>query len=215
MPEVTITVRGEHELRRAPEEAVAHIAVRAEGPDRGPVVERIAALAAPIRDELAERKESGTLVDWSSARVAVWSERPWAGEKQLAPVHHAAVDMTATFADFAALSWWITQVAERDGVQVGTIDWRLKTDTHTALERDVASRAVQVAVERATAYANALGLSGVTPVEVSDVGLRSPGAPAPRALMAAPAKVVGDPGLDFQPEDITVSAAVEARFTAR
>ena len=52
MSEVTITVRGEHETRVPPEEAVAHLSVRAEGPERGAVVERIAALAAPLRDDL-------------------------------------------------------------------------------------------------------------------------------------------------------------------
>ncbi|MEQ6898969.1 SIMPL domain-containing protein [Microbacterium sp. KR10-403] len=214
MPEVTITVRGEHELRRAPEQAVAHIAVRAEGPDRGLVVERIAALAAPIREELAERKAAGTLVDWSSQRVAVWSDRPWAGEKRLAVVHHAGVDITATFDDFAALSWWITQVAERDGVEVRYIDWRLTDDTAAALEREAAAHAVQVAVARATAYAVALGLSEVIPAEVADRGLLSPGAPTARALMAATG-AMDAAAVDFRPDDITVSAAVEARFTAR
>lgn len=45
MSEVTITVRGDHETRIAPEEAVARLSIRAEGPERGAVVERIAALS--------------------------------------------------------------------------------------------------------------------------------------------------------------------------
>jgi len=215
MPEVTITVRGEHEVRRAPEQAVAHIAVRAEGPDRGAVVERIAALAAPIRDDLADRKAAATLVDWTSQRVAVWSDRPWAGDKRLAVVHYAGVDITATFDDFAALSWWITQVAEREGVEVGYIDWRLTDDTAAALEREAAAHAVQVAVARATAYAVALGLSEVVPEEVADRGLLSPGAPMARGLVAMTGAMDDGAALDFRPDDITVSAGVEARFIAR
>ena len=73
MSEVTITVRGEHEARVAPEEAVAHLSVRAEGPERGAVVERIAALAAPLREVLENRKSAGTISEWSSQRVSVWS----------------------------------------------------------------------------------------------------------------------------------------------
>ncbi|QAY61078.1 DUF541 domain-containing protein [Microbacterium protaetiae] len=216
MPEVTITVRAEHRARRAPEEAVARITVRAEGPDRGEVVERIATLAAPIRDDLAERADSGSLAEWSSQRVAVWSDRPWAEGKQLAVVHHAAVDVTATFTDFAALSWWLTQVAQRDGVQVGDIEWRLTAATRDAVEKEVATRAVQVAVERATAYAGALGLSEVSPTQIADLGLLAPGDTPPALRMAKAAfGTAGAPAVDFQPADIEVAASVEARFVAR
>ncbi len=47
MSEVVITVRGEHETRLAPEEAVVHLSVRTEGPERGEVVERMSRLADP------------------------------------------------------------------------------------------------------------------------------------------------------------------------
>src|SRR5215203_638449 len=91
MSEVTITVRGEHETRVAPEEAVARVSVRAEGPQRGDVVERIGALTTPLRDDLTARKDAGGLTDWSSQRVSVWANRPWNNEgKQLALVHYAS-----------------------------------------------------------------------------------------------------------------------------
>ena len=43
MSDVVITVRGEHEARIAPERAIAHLTVRAEGHERGVVVERMGA----------------------------------------------------------------------------------------------------------------------------------------------------------------------------
>ena len=102
MSEVVITVKGEHETRIAPERAVAHLTIRAEGPERGAVVERMAGYSEPVRDDLASRASAGTVVDWTSQRVSVWSERPWSPEgKRLAPVHYATVDFSATFADFA------------------------------------------------------------------------------------------------------------------
>jgi uncharacterized protein YggE len=223
MSEVTITVRGEHELRVAPEEAVAHLSVRAEGPERGAVVERIAALAAPLREDLESRKAAGTLAEWSSQRVSVWANRPWNNEgKQLALVHHASVEITATFTDFAALSWWISDVAERDGVQVDRVDWRLTPASAKAFEADVAAQAVQVAVDRATAYANAIGLRTVTPIEIADLGLltHAPDQPAPapkmlRAMSMASMDAGGaGPAVELQPEDIVVTSAVEARFGA-
>ena len=223
MSEVTITVRGEHETRVLPEEAVAHLSVRAEGPERGAVVERIAALAAPLREELTTRKDAGGVTDWSSQRVSVWANRPWNNEgKQLALVHYASVEITATFTDFAALSWWISDVAERDGVQVDNVTWRLTPATAKSMEADVAAQAVQVAVDRATAYASAIGLAALTPLEIADLGLltdASPGpAPAPKMMRAVAMGAMdsgGAPAVELQPEDIVVTAAVEARFSAR
>lgn len=226
MSEVTITVRGEHEARVAPEEAVAHLSVRAEGPERGAVVERIAALAAPLREDLETRKSAGTISEWSSQRVSVWANRPWNNEgRQLALVHYASVEITATFTDFAALSWWVSEVAERDGVQVDTVTWRLTPATAKSVEAEVAAQAVKVAVDRATAYAGALGLAALTPLEVADLGLLTHGSdassPSPKMMMrAAPMAAMdsgagGGPAVDLQPDDILVTAAVEARFAAR
>ncbi|MFE1663724.1 SIMPL domain-containing protein [Microbacterium sp. P02] len=223
MSEVIITVRGEHETRVAPEEAVATISVKAEGTDRGAVFERIAALAAPLRADLTARAEDGTIAEWSSQRATVWANRPWNNEgKQLALVHYASVEISATFLDFAALSWWVSDVAERDGVQVDGVQWRLSPATAKDTEADAAATAVRVAVDRATAYASAIGLTSVSPVEIADIGLltrqaQDVGAPAPkmmRAMAMSSMDGVG-PSVQFQPEDIVVSAGVEARFVAR
>ena len=105
MSEVVITVRGEHEARVAPEEGIVRLSVRAEGPERGGVVERISALSEPLRTDLSARKEQGGVREWSSQRVAVWANRPWNAEgKQLSLVHYASVEFSAVFTDFAALS---------------------------------------------------------------------------------------------------------------
>ncbi len=219
MSDVVITVRGEQERSVAPERAVARISVVADGPERGAVVERIAALAQPVRDDLAARTAAGGVVEWSSRRVAIWSQRPWnADGVQLAPVHHGAVELTATFDDVAALSWWVGEVAERDGVEVVGIDWQLTPATRRAVEADVAASAVSAAVARATAYAQALGLGAVTPIEVADVGLLQSTPSTPRTAFegARMAALSGaGPALEFQPEDIVVAAAVDARFAAR
>jgi uncharacterized protein YggE len=225
MSDVVITVRGEHETRIAPERAIAHLTIRAEGPERGAVVERMSALTEPVRDDLAARKTAGTVAEWTSQRVSVWSERPWNNEgRRLAPVHYATVDFSVTFTDFAVLSWWAGEVAEREGVQLGWIEWKLTPETRASVERSVATEAVGVAVARAAAYAGALGLSDVTALELADVGLldrqdRPEAAPGPRMMVAkasfAADAAGGGSAVQLQPEDIVISAAVEARFGAR
>lgn len=221
MNDVTITVRGESQTRVAPERAIAHVSASADGPERGPVVERLAALAAPVRADLTARKAAGTLTDWSSQRVSVWSDRPWNSEgRQLDLVHHASVELTATFTDVLALSDWLNGVAAAEGLQVGAVEWELTPETRARIERDVATDAVAVAVERASAYAQAIGRSTVEALQIADLGLLSgahPEAPAPRMLARASAMAMdaAPPAVDFRPDDILVTAAVEARFSAR
>src|SRR5690606_4868507 len=97
MSDVTITVRGENEARLAPERATIHVTVRVDGPQRTAVVEQAMRLAEPVRRTLTERKDAGTVTEWSSKRLFVRAERPWnSSGKRLAPVHHASIDFTAT-----------------------------------------------------------------------------------------------------------------------
>ncbi len=220
MSEVIITVRGSDEARVAPERAVAHISAAVDGPQRGGVVERIAALAAPVREDLAARKAAGTIEDWSAERVSIWSDRPWNNEgHQLDLVHHASVDIIATFADFVALSDWLNGIATQEGLHIGAVDWQLTPDTRARTERAVATAAVAVAVERATSYAAAIDCTTVTPLEIADLGLLTQGqetAPSPRmfARTAISMDVGAAPAIDFHPEEIVIMAAVEARFAA-
>jgi uncharacterized protein YggE len=216
MSEVVVTVRGEQERRVAPEHAVVSLAVRADGPERGPVVERVTSLAEPLRDDLVAHQRSGEVVEWSSGRVSAWSERPWNAEgRQLPPVHHASIDIVATFDDFVALSWWIGEVAESDAVQVTDVRWELSPATRADVEREVAAEAVQVAVDRARAYAEALGLESVSPLEMADAGLLLLHPERGPVMMRAMAADASSAGVVLQPADIVVTAAVEARFLAR
>jgi uncharacterized protein len=210
MSEVVVTVRGERERRVAPELAVVQLAVRAEGAERGVVVERATSVAEPLHDDLRAHQESGEVAEWSSSRVSAWSERPWNAEgRQLPPVHHAVVEISATFRDFSVLSWWAVQVVD--------VRWDLSPASRAHLEREVATEAVGTAVERATAYAEALGFSVVTPLEIADAGMldtRPQPESGPRVMRAMAADAAST-GLSLQPADIVVSAAVEARFRAR
>ena len=65
---------------------------------------------------------------WSSDQLPTWAQRPWNTEgKQLPLVHHAQVDVQAKFADFAALSRWITQ-AYADALDLGPVRVRAIAD---------------------------------------------------------------------------------------
>lgn len=220
MSDVTITVRGENEARVVPERATIRVTVRTEGPERTSVVDQLMRLAEPLRASITERKDAGTVAEWSSKRLAVSADRPWNSEgKRLALVYRASVDFSATFTDPSELSIWVSDISAWDGVEVGWVNWHLTPETRTRVERDVASSAVSVAVARAEAYAAALGLASVTPIEIADVGLISHGQTpnAPQMLKtrgAAFAAAESAPSMEYEPDEIVVSATVEARFHA-
>ena len=217
MSEVVITVRGEHEVRIAPERATVTLSVTVDGPDRETVVARTLALADPVAASIAAREASGAVEAWSSRRLAVRSERPWSNDgTRLALVHHASVDFAATFVDFAELSAWVADVSMTDGVSVTDTSWILTPETRTRVEQEVAAEAVRTAVTRAGAYAAALGLTRVEPIEIADAGLITDGAAADAApkAMRAFAAPPSSSGLELQGDDIRISATVEARFVA-
>ncbi|MFD6699504.1 MULTISPECIES: SIMPL domain-containing protein [unclassified Microbacterium] len=217
MSEVVITVRGEHEVRIAPERAIVTLSVALDGPDREAVVARTLALADPVRTSIVAREGSGAVEEWSSRRLAVRSERPWNNDgTRLALVHHASVDFAATFTDFAELSAWVADLSAWEGVSVAGTTWILTPETRARVEQEVAAAAVRTAVARAGAYANALGLTKVEPIEIADAGLitdRGAADMAPKAMRAFAAPPSGA-GLELQGDDLTVSATVEARFVA-
>lgn len=221
MSDVTVTVRGEHEARLAPERATVRVTVRAEGPERASVVDHAMRLAEPVRSSIVGRVDAGSALEWSSTRLAVRAERPWnADGKRLAPVYYATIDFTATFAETSELSVWVSDIAAWDGVEVGGVDWHLTPATRVRVEREVAAQAVGVAVTRAEAYAAALGLREVTPVEIADTGLLTAVSSAPEALLGKSRGAVAfaadvAPAMEYEPQDIVLTATVEARFLAR
>lgn len=219
MSDVVITVRGSHDTRVNAELGIATVSVRLDGAQRARVLADAAALAQTLKDELTAAEAAGTVARWSSDRVSVWSDRPWNQDgKQLPLVHHASVGTRSEFTDFAALSEWISTVSEREGVTVDAVSWELTPETAKATEAEVAQGAVAVAVERATAYATALGLQTVRAVEIADAGLlRTTETAAPEAKMMFARSAMADAGgsgLELEPRPITVSATVEARFAA-
>ncbi|MEO6886183.1 MAG: SIMPL domain-containing protein [Jatrophihabitantaceae bacterium] len=76
--------------------------------------------------------------------------------------------------------------------------------------------------EKARSYARNLGLGDVRPVAIADVGMLGESATdaqptiVPRMALAAGATPMDDstPELNLIPQDITVTAAVDARFVA-
>jgi len=226
MADTIITVQGEHSAWYPAERATAFASVHSWGDSRDDVFGRAVASAEAVRSliEAVHDPNAGPVTWWSSDSVRVWSERPWNNEgKQLDPVFHAGVDFSVKFKDFAALAEWVEAAAAIEDTSVGGITWDLTESTRTSVTTEVRSRAVKDAVAKASVFAQSIGLGSVTATALADPGMLGDPAgggvagapPMYRTAMKASADFGGAPQLALKPEEIAVSAVVDARFIAR
>ncbi len=218
---VTIAVIGEAEIHHPAERGTVRLTIGAEGPTRDEVVRQATALHASLCASIVDLHDAdaGPVTWWANDQLRVWGQRPWSqtGE-QLPIVHHSAASFTVKFKDFAALSLWVGNTSERLGVTIDGVSWDLTEGTRKRLTGEVQQNAVRAAVEKATIYANSLGLAGVTARELSDPGLLSKSAGATgggQAMFAVRASAARtSETAELKPEEITLEATVHARFTA-
>jgi uncharacterized protein len=219
------TVRGSHSAFQRPERGTVHVKLSFEGPQPQPVYDRVVADLDAVKASVKSLHdpERGPVTWWSTKHVRTWAERPWNQDgKQLPLVHHASVGVEVKFRDFAALGRWVGQhVASTTGFSLDGVVWALTENNRQDLERAVRTRAVQDAARRAQEYADALELGPVRPVAVADAGMlgnglhvAGGGGSAPYLRMAAAKDSTGGAELELSPEDIEVSAEVDARFVA-
>jgi uncharacterized protein len=99
----------------------------------------------------------------------------------------------------------------------------LTSVTETAVTAEVRSRAVKDAVAKASVYAQSIGLGSVTATAIADPGMLgdTPAGGggiqhmAERSMMKASFDSGGGEPLALKPQQIEVSASVDARFVAR
>lgn len=221
MTSTRITVQGSFESFHPAERATVSVAVGFEGPDRARVVTGTTQASQALVAGLRQRHDpqAGPVTWWASDRLQVWSTRPFHDQgEQLPLVHHAVVSTRAKFRDFDALAHWVERAAAHPGVRVDGIAWTLTEATRLAHEQQVRRAAVEDAQHRARTYAEALGLAELTCLEIAEPGMlgdgvHGEGAGAPMAFARAAKDSAG--GLSFTPEDISIAARVDARFSAR
>ncbi len=215
-----ITVRGTFSTFQAPERGTVHATIAFEGPAMEPVYDRVARDLEAVKASVTPLKtgDHGPVTWWSAEQLRTWSNRPWNKDGiQLPPVHHASVGIEVKFRDFSSLSRWVgNHVANTAGFRIAHIEWALTSKRQKELQRQVRTRAVEDAVVKAQEYAEALGLGGIRPIAIADAGMLSAnlhpqGGMSPAAMRVGSAPG-GAPDVELVPEDIEVSAAVDARF---
>ncbi|GGU22331.1 SIMPL domain-containing protein [Nocardioides albus] len=208
--EILINVRGSHSVEVPPEVGVVHAEVRFAGASPEVVLDRLRHGVARVRERLEQLESDGAVdrVVIQQARTSIDRDGP-KGRDWLKVVHRATVWFWADFVDFEELGVWVGRSATEEGVQVRDVSWRLAKETQLNAEREVRQEAVRQAKVRAQDYADALDLGPVSVRSINDVGFHRDVA---YASMAVGPEVELAPELAFDPDDITVSAEVEAAF---
>jgi hypothetical protein len=215
-----ITVRGTFSAFQTPERGTVHATIAFEGPAMEPVYDRVARGLEAVKASVTALKtgDHGPVTWWSAQQLRTWSNRPWNKDGiQLPLVHHASVGIEVKFRDFSSLSRWVGQhIANTEGFKISHVEWALTSKRRTELQRQVRTRAVEDAVVRAQQYADALGLGKIRPVAIADAGMLGanlqPQGGVGAAYLRVGATSGGGPDVELVPEDIEVSATVDARF---
>jgi uncharacterized protein YggE len=216
-----ITVQGKFSALYPPERVTVSLSLHHDAAERGPAFSATVASSNEVHNSINRLVDvdAAAIVRWSSDSVQVWSERPWTSDGTLAAeVFHARATVSVTFGTIASLAPWIEEVVALSGVNIDALEWALTPARLTATTTEVRSRAVQDAVTKATVYAQALGLATVRAIAVADPGMLGDqvqgNAPVAAKFSRTATSTEGAPALSLTPEQIEVTAAVDARFVA-
>ncbi|MFD8206383.1 SIMPL domain-containing protein [Streptomyces sp. NPDC059695] len=209
-----VTVRGEGRLEIEPEFARIWVTASARGTDRAETLADLTRRNARVLDLVKALGDAVEKVETGSFSLSPELTRKGRGERVHA--YTGRVRVAAELADFTALGELVTRLADLEMTSVDGPWWELRPSSPAYAE--ARRLAVEEAVQRARAYAAALGTSLASLLELSDAGLDR--GPMPRratfgtAAVAFSAEGAGEaPPLDLEPQRQTVTAEVVARFT--
>lgn len=213
-----------HATRHQPaERGTIRLIVQFSGENRASVLARAAQVHADVVERAKAEVASGAATWWGSQAVVASAYDEWVKpspnvDSVKVRRFRAGADVQVKFVDFSALAAWSAQVASIEGVAVNGITWALTEARRDAVLRDVRAEAARDSVERARAYANALGYDDVRLLALFEDGLRpnvsgGTGAAA-MGMRGAPVPSGGVPVFEMRPDDIVVTAAITADFEA-
>jgi uncharacterized protein YggE len=212
-----ITVRGSAEQRFPAERATVTMAAAIESADKQQVYDAAVSVLEPLVMQLRGLADRGAVTTWSSDQVRVYSHRPWIGEGQRGELQFVAhLQIVAEFSDFERLSGFVDYWAGKDGIAIDGISWDVTARNRRAYESDVRKAAVDNAILKAQAYADAVRRGRVTAMEIADPGMLNGSgdhSPIPLAMKAA-AYEDHVPELDLNPDEIVIHVEVDAHFSA-
>lgn len=225
-----IEVQGTSTISRRPERAVVHLHVSSTGQSLERVMDDVTStsnqLQHLLKSKLAPKASTGepeadsAVTHWtmSSLSTGSWYVYDHEGNPK-ERTYSASTRFEMKFQDFAKLGVVATDLASMPHVTIQRIDWRLTDVTRAGFGSRSRKEAVEDAFAKARDYAEAVGLTEVTAVEIVDSqGPMVSGSPMfGRVHRGAVTRGGGAPReeLSFEPENVDVVASVKVVFEAK
>jgi uncharacterized protein YggE len=211
--ERTIIVGGSAEVRIAPDRALVHATLDADGGSRDDAYRAAARTAAAVDAVLAQH--AGATERVVTASLAVQPLTKWRKGEIIRTGWRASRRSDVEVTGFEALGVLLADLAGA-GATIAGPNWQVD-DTNEAYDR-ARTLAAQDARRRADAYVEGLGMAIAGVAWIAEPGLRtSGGEPQVRAMMAVAGAARGgavdeDVVIEVTPADATISASVEVGF---
>lgn len=209
-----ISVAGQSSITLPAECVIVSVTLGFTGDDRAVVMRDTAALADAVRAKL-----DAVVADEGGSDARLTGLRTWTkiryddkGRPQ-SPQHVAEVRGSVRVKDLSRVAGFLGDLSSTDGVQIGSLDWRLYDETLASRKPEVLAGAYANAVERAEWIAKAAGKRVLEVTSIEDGGAVSYAQPRMR-MAAAMAYDESAPAFDLDPEDVEVSASLNVRFEA-
>ncbi|WP_116947711.1 SIMPL domain-containing protein [Jiangella endophytica] len=217
---VTITVAGTAQRPLPAERGTVHLRATREARRSADVIPFVVDLHARLSADAERYVTAGAATRWSADQLYVSTVQRYRRDSDVSETFQvAAAGVAVRFADFVALSTWVTDVGAVDGVVVDGVEWELTEARRREVEREVRAEAVRDAQDRAAGYATTLGFATVEVEALYEPGLRPHEQPGwegrgPFKIVQMGAADHGGPSVSLRPERIVVSATISADFTA-
>ncbi|MDV2476162.1 SIMPL domain-containing protein [Rhodococcus zopfii] len=229
MNELTVTVAGHAEREYAPNRCTVALQVHADGATREQAADPVARAVAALTGLVTEMRErpGNPVKRWTFDQVRHSRYRPYSNEGATLPWRYtSAASITVTFHDFDAIGAFVDRVSGFEAVTVADLRWWIGRRSRQKKLARVRDLAVQNALDKAKGYTKSLGYSTFRAVAIADpgmLGLPTPPAPYPgggpvmRSEMHAGLTSTSEesgPAFTLEPDRISITADVEARFEA-
>ena len=213
-----IFVRESVDHYEPPQRATVHLSVKSTGLNREHVHAQVSDVLSEVRAQIESLhdKQEGPVTWFAVSKARTWSWKDDDGVK-----FSEEVGVKVKFCDFSRMGAWMNSVLAFKGVRVWTIEWSVTEYRKKELETWLRQRAVRSAKDKAEQYASALGLHVSSVKTVADEGLleKNTAGGASSAVIGRGRAGVGrgkesSDTYQFTPEDVRMSASIEAEFLA-
>ena len=234
MAPTTFHVEGYSVLRHRAERAVLNVHVTSNGPEKETPSMNVITTAQQLQDLFKQHTASDGAVKDASitsvtmASITTNSHIPRDEKNQPLPREFTATtSFRVKFSDFGVLGRIAKQLATIEHVELRGVGWELTDETEASLASKCRRNAVKNALDKASDYTEALGLSKNLKVDEVNEGSLSGQNSTPwrhrkaaataefmsQSNFATGSASVVEATLKFEPEELQVSATVGVKFT--